>query len=707
MKPTRAASPDPPQANILLVDDTPANLVALRAILEPLGQNLVVAGSGREALRHLLDTEFALILMDVRMGDMDGFETARLIRQRPHTADVPIMFLTAFDRAEIDVSAGYEVNAADFVFKPFQPDALRAKVGVFVDLFQKTEAMRLQAERLRQMEQREHRRRLEQAERGRRAAEARFENILALAGDAILALDEGGHVLLFNAAAEEIFGYSADEVVGGPVKQLIPVELRAEGPAPVEVTAVRKGGVQFPAEVSISHLRLGDEVLTSVICRDITERRRNEERERELNRELHDRLRMGVDMVASLAASLNPGEVMERVLGRVVTAADGQLGALLRVERGGRLVVQESYDRDRAPALRRGTEFAVAGVLERALRAGAAELNGRLPADGQGSRVREWLEGVTHTAALPLRVGDDTAAVILLGRRNGVPFGDRELDILNLIGNVAAVALRNAELFTAAEAASVSKSEFLNMAAHELRTPLSVITGYLSMLEDGTLGDPSQAWRGPIGILNVKAGELNKLVDALLLAARMEAGTIQGDPSTVDLASAAREALRRAEPRGHLLGADLRLVVPAEPVLVEADPNHVARILDNLINNALTYSSEAPWVKVSVGSPAEVVVEDRGLGVPEDRREAIFERFFRVNDPSLPPQPGTGLGLYLSRELARRYGGDVTLEESRPGHGSRFVLNLHRAAVDASAGGPGGAVAEEPAAPVVGLGGAG
>jgi signal transduction histidine kinase len=243
------------------------------------------------------------------------------------------------------------------------------------------------------------------------------------------------------------------------------------------------------------------------------------------------------------------------------------------------------------------------------------------------------------------------------------------------------------------------------MAAHELRTPLSVITGYLSMLADGTLGSPGEPWLRPIDILNIKAAELNKLVDALLLAARMESGTIHGEPQVVELDRLAREALRRAEARAHLLDADMRIETPPEPVLVEADPSHVGRILDNLINNALTYSAERPWVKVTVSPEAEVSVEDRGLGVPEDRWEAIFERFYRVNDPSLPPQPGTGLGLYLSRELAQRYGGSVVLDRSTPGHGSRFLLRLSPAAVDAVAANAEPAVAVPAAtAPMAGAG---
>jgi PAS domain S-box-containing protein len=664
-----------PEAAILLVDDTPANLVALESILAPLGQRLVSARSGREALRRLLQEDFALILLDVRMGEMDGFETARLIRSRSHTEHVPIIFVTAFDRAEIDIKAGYELGAADFIFKPFQAHALRAKVGVFVELFQKTEAVRRQAEQLRQMELREARRKLEAAERGRAQAEARFESILDLAPDGIFAFDGSGRLVLFNKGAERMFGRSATDVLESGVESLVPGGISVDSEGVFETDGLRADGSTFPVGLTASQQTFGGELITTVVCRDVTERKRAEERVRTLNRELAQTLQHGVQMVADLAGTLNPREVMGRLLTRVVEAVRAEQGTLLRVEEG-RLVVQDSHDLERPSVLTRGGEFSAAPILEQALNERRVVLNGALDPTRLTSRVKNWLAEVRYTAALPVVVADDVAAVLLLARRRDEPFGEGDMQTLQLIGNVATVALRNAQLFTAAEMASSSKSEFLNMAAHELRTPLSVVVGYLSMLVDGTLGAPSDTWRRPIEILNLKAGELNKLVDALLLAARMEAGAIQGQPEEVDLVQLVRDALGRAEARAHLLGGQLLLETPPQPVLVEADPVHVGRILDNLINNALTYTTEEPWVKVSVQPDGTVLVEDHGLGIPDDRHGLIFERFFRVNDPILAPQPGTGLGLHISRELARRYGGEVALESSAPGAGSRFALRV-------------------------------
>jgi two-component system sensor histidine kinase/response regulator len=122
-------------ANILLVDDDPAKRVALKTILEPLGQDIVEAESGGDALRHLLREDVAVILLDVRMPAMDGFETAELIRSRQQSELTPIIFVTAFDQAETDIGRGYDLGAVDFVFAPVVPDILRAKVTVFVELY--------------------------------------------------------------------------------------------------------------------------------------------------------------------------------------------------------------------------------------------------------------------------------------------------------------------------------------------------------------------------------------------------------------------------------------------------------------------------------------------------------------------------------------------------------------------------------------------
>ncbi|MGP3947863.1 response regulator [Streptomyces sp. 7N604] len=137
------------KAKILLVDDRPENLLALEAILSALDQTLVRASSGEEALKALLTDDFAVILLDVQMPGMDGFETAAHIKRRERTRDIPIIFLTAINHGPHHTFRGYAAGAVDYISKPFDPWVLRAKVSVFVELYMKNCQLREQASLLR------------------------------------------------------------------------------------------------------------------------------------------------------------------------------------------------------------------------------------------------------------------------------------------------------------------------------------------------------------------------------------------------------------------------------------------------------------------------------------------------------------------------------------------------------------------------------
>ncbi|MBO6937103.1 MAG: response regulator [Deltaproteobacteria bacterium] len=154
---------------ILAVDDNPANLLAVEAALGDLSDGLVTAGSGREALRLLLDRDFAVVLLDVKMPTMDGFETAELIRSRPRSRHLPIIFVTAYGRDETAMLRGYDLGAVDFLYKPIVPEILRAKVEVFVEL-------QRQAARLQAMERRSHEQHMADAKRRWEADELRRDN---------------------------------------------------------------------------------------------------------------------------------------------------------------------------------------------------------------------------------------------------------------------------------------------------------------------------------------------------------------------------------------------------------------------------------------------------------------------------------------------------------------------------------------------------
>ncbi|MBI2071359.1 MAG: response regulator [Elusimicrobia bacterium] len=202
-----APAPSRRRVNILLVDDHEENLLALETVLADQGYHLVKAHSGEEALRHLLKEDFALIIIDVHMPKMDGFETASLIRRRENSRHTPIIFMTGISMGEMQVQKGYMVGAVDYIFKPFIGEILRAKVAVFVELFNKAEQIREQAEQLRQIESRQHQQEIARIQDQRN----RFF-YLALEMMGIVGFD--GLIQEVNASWEKATGFSTAELAG-------------------------------------------------------------------------------------------------------------------------------------------------------------------------------------------------------------------------------------------------------------------------------------------------------------------------------------------------------------------------------------------------------------------------------------------------------------------------------------------------------------
>ena len=233
-------------------------------------------------------------------------------------------------------------------------------------------------------------------------------------------------------------------------------------------------------------------------------------------------------------------------------------------------------------------------------------------------------------------------------------------------------------LYVSATATSQTKSSFLNMAAHELLTPLTVFTGYLSLLSGGSLGKAPDAWETPINILMQKTREMERIVSDLQNASRLEVVDAHLGGEVIDLRRVVEAALERARPRAELLHAEVVINLPPDPVPVGADEDHLGRIMDELINNAFTYTIRTPRLVIGLSTRSKkaiVEVEDNGVGIRATDRERVFDRLYRVVDPQVVV-PGIGLGLYICRQLAQSYGGSLAVESSKPGKGSVFALAL-------------------------------
>ena len=272
-------------ANILLVDDDVRSLIAMESLLAGPGRTIVKADSGQDALRKVLRQDFAVILLDVRMPRVDGFETAELIRQRDQSRYIPIIFLSAVDKMDEDVFRGLASGAVDYLFKPVVPEVLQSKVSVFVELYRMRERAKQQAVR---------------------HSEERFRLLVDSMKDySIIMLSPEGMITSWNPGASLIHGYEADEIMGRHFSWFLPPgdsERGGSGPA-LQVAAtngrheeegwrLRKDGTRFWANVVITALKDESGRLSAFakVTRDLTERKAAEEQLRELAAELEQRV---------------------------------------------------------------------------------------------------------------------------------------------------------------------------------------------------------------------------------------------------------------------------------------------------------------------------------------------------------------------------------------------------------------------------------
>ncbi len=713
------------KANLLLVDDQESNLLALESILEELGQNLVRARSGEEALRRLLQDDYAAILLDVQMPGLDGYETAQLIRSRRKSRHTPIIFLTAHDSNRLSIEQAYSLGAVDYLIKPLVPTILRSKVNGFIELYRKTELVRRQAELIQENERRA-------ASEALHSSEARKSAILQAALDAIITIDAEGRIVEFNPAAETLFGYPRSAALGRDLADLvIPSALRerhrrgiarylASGEGPIlnkrlEMPGRRADGSELWVELAITPIDGGRQRLFTGFLRDISERRASETALRE-----HARL---ASLRADAGAAFASGKDLRSVLQQCVEAIVHHLGAAFaRVwtldETGEMLLLQASaglYTHLDGPHSRvKVGEFKIGRIAQQR----QPHLTNAVAEDPWVSDPA-WakLEGMTAFAGYPMLAEGRLLGVLALFSRERL--SERVLtDLAPVVGNLAQyielrrsheelesrVRARTADLASAnaalqrevrerreAEerakefAAELQRSnqeleQFASVASHDLQEPLRKIQAFGDRLQARCAEALDEQGNDYLQRMRSAAARMRTLIDDLLTFSRV---TTRGQPFVeVDLAVEAEQVVSDLESRLQQTGG--RVEIGPLPRL-RADPTQMRQLLQNLLVNALKFHrpNEPPVVRLEGrllpdGQPDgaslwEIVVRDNGIGFEEKYLDRIFQLFQRLHGRG--EYEGTGLGLAICRKIVERHGGTIAAR-STPGQGATFFVTL-------------------------------
>ncbi|MDQ3809358.1 MAG: GAF domain-containing sensor histidine kinase, partial [Chloroflexota bacterium] len=283
---------------------------------------------------------------------------------------------------------------------------------------------------------------------------------------------------------------------------------------------------------------------------------------------------------------------------------------------------------------------------------------------------------------VPLVTRSGTAGIITcLADQSRRPFDSRDLHLAQDLARRCAMAVDNARLYREARHAIGVRDEFLSVAAHELKTPMTSLRGYAQLLarefERGEMPNPARARRAALTI-QVQADKLARLVAQLLDISRIESGKLAVEPKPTDLTQLVRDVIdaARSQARQHSL-------VPHLPsrLRVSIDPLRIEQVLTNLLDNAIKYSPDGGQIDVwltredALGQ-VRLVVRDRGIGVPPEHRGHIFDRFYQAHAGGrLTSMAGMGLGLYISRQIVELHGGSITAEFPDDG-GTRFVVTL-------------------------------
>jgi PAS domain S-box-containing protein len=621
------------QAQILLVDDHDANLLALEVVLQPLGQEMIKARSGEEALQFLLQDDFAVVLLDIRLGGMDGFEVAQSIRSQERSRHTPIIFITAFEDEDFTPAQAYTLGAVDYLIKPVVPEILRAKVEVFIELFRRTEQIR-QFQR-------------QQTENG---ALHRFRAIIEHSWDGytLIGADAVSHYT--SPSITRILGYTPEEFVGQNIfKFMHPDDI--ERAQRLFASHIAQPGCVFSAVYRYRHKDgrwrwleatrtnlLDDPSVQAIVSnyRDITEQREAAQARAELAAivESSEDAIIGEDL-QGIITSWNKGA--ERLYGYAADEVVGKPVSLLHPP--------EPFD-----------EHNLLELLRRSERIEPFQTV-RLRKDG--SRVDVSL------SFSPIRDGEWKVIGAAKIARNIGPQKRLEEELR-----------RHAEELAEAHR---QKDQFLAMLAHELRNPLAPLRTGVHILRQSQT--PSEVRERTHDMMDRQLRHLSRLVDDLLDVSRIVRGNIQLRKERLDLRRLVRTVAEDRRPVLEQVGLTLLMDIPETPVCVVGDHTRLTQVLNNLLDNSVKFAKGRNIVTVRLRADGEhrqavLSVRDEGIGIGPELLPRLFTPFLQADRSLDRSRGGLGLGLAMVKGLAELHGGSAEVFSEGAGRGAEFTIRL-------------------------------
>ena len=657
-----------PRARVLLVDDRPENLLALGAVLAPLGHEIVEARSGTEALNELREGEFAVVLLDMRMPGLDGLQTAAAIRDRTQSRHTPIIFLSA-DDSPAEVATAYRHGAADFLVKPFDVGALRAKVSVFAELFLRGETLKRQEVLSARLQ---HERDLLSA-------------LIEGSGDGIVFCDPRGVALVFNPAAEHQRGVSRTELLSpwaanfglmttdGRTLALeeTPLYRAVHGDKITGSWKVRRRDGSLRALTGTASPIRGEDgarVGAVMITRDETDRHHLQE---QLLERTH-LLELDAEVGTSLAGTAGTREALTacaHALVRHIDAAFARIWTLneedsvLELQASAGMYTHIDGPHGRVPV----GQFKIGKIAkEKEPHLTNAVVGDPLVGD-QGWAARE---GMVAFAGYPLLAGDRLVGVMAAFARH--PLSETTLAAMKSVasGLAQGIVRRQADETLLLSNALLERSnreldQFAYVASHDLKAPLRGIANLSEWIEEDVGAALTDKSRQHLTLLRGRVHRMEALIEGILAYAR--AGRSNEKPTTVRVDLLVKEAI-------DLLSAPDGVVDVATSMPdVEAERVSFQLVWLNLIGNALKHARR-DGAKVTVGSTDagrewEFYVADNGPGIAAQYHERIFGMFQTL--ASRDKVEGTGIGLAIAKKVVEARGGRIWVE-SRPEQGATF-----------------------------------